>query len=130
MEEQKVKANVPSTWIMDDKDPSYYKNIFLNNAKMRVKTTEKIYNYLNFVYNSIEQMIELDAKRDPEIPSITDDLNNLKKDLEHIRDYCETMHDNARKDMVYLLSKDFEKYINEKKQEIKKEIENAQKNHN
>lgn len=127
MEEQKIKANVPSTWLLDDKDPAYYKNLFLNNARMRVKTTESIYNKVNSVYNSIVQMIELDGKRDPEIPSVSDDLNELKKDIEHIREYVEKIHENTRNDMVYLLSKDFDKYINEKKQEIKKELENETK---
>ena len=70
MEEQKIKANIPSTWLLDDKDPAYYKNLFLNNARMRVKTSESIYNKVNSVYNSIVQMIELDGKRDPEIPSV------------------------------------------------------------
>ena len=127
MEEQKVKTNVPSTWLLDDKDPAYYKNMFLNNAKMRVKTSETMYGRINSVYNAIEQMIELDGNRDPEIPSISDDLENLKKDISHIRDYVEKIHENVRKDMVYLLSKDFDKYINEKKQEIKKELENETK---
>lgn len=127
MEEQKIKANIPSTWLLDDKDPAYYKNLFLNNARMRVKTSESIYNKVNSVYNSIVQMIELDGKRDPEIPSVSDDLNELKKDIEHIREYVEKIHENTRNDMVYLLSKDFDKYINEKKQEIKKELENETK---
>ena len=127
MEEQKIKMDVPSTWILDNKDPAYYKNMFLNNARMRVKTSENIYNRINSVYNLIEQLIELDSKRDPEIESISDELINLKKDIEHIRDYAEKLSEKTREENVYLLSKDFEKYINEKKQEIKKELENGKK---
>jgi predicted transcriptional regulator len=127
MEEQKVKVNTPSHWILDDKDPAYYKNIFLNNSKMRVKTSENIYNRINSAYNLIEQMIELDSKRDPEIESVAKELIDLKKDIEHIKDYAEKLYEKTREENVYLLSKDFEKYINEKKQEIKKELENEKK---
>ena len=81
----------------------------------------------NSAYNLIEQMIELDSKRDPEIESVAKELIDLKKDIEHIKDYAEKLYEKTREENVYLLSKDFEKYINEKKQEIKKELENEKK---
>lgn len=114
--ENEVKVDFkPSNWFLDEKKPEYYKNRFLNSCVMRIKQTKSILPRFNNIINGLDSLLELELSRDPQMGNRYNDLQMLKKDVEHCQNFMMEYLQDCQTELNELHSKDFEKYIEEQK---------------
>lgn len=107
-----MSTEEPSTFFFDKKDAKYYKNQSLNNCKTRSRYVSKLYNALINCKNIIDQMIELEDKKDYYIPP-DDNIKDIRDNIEYTFDYLEKYKTNLDTEMQDLLARDFEKIAEE-----------------
>lgn len=114
----------PSQWFIDEKDAKYYRNKYLNNIQMSIKTLKKLENHIVSIDNNINQLLELDASKDPDLANISE-ISDIKNDISSIKNNYEVILRNLEENKQELLVKDYDKILdNNTKQIIQRENEN------
>lgn len=116
--------------LLDNKDAAYYKNRFLNSCVMRIKQCNSLPSKFNSIFNIIDALIELELSRDPEIGNRINDLNSLKKDLEHCYEFLQQYSSECQEEVQILRAKDFEQFIQTQNENIRNKIEQEKKEKN
>jgi len=112
----------PSTYIIDNKDASYYKNAFLNNCKSRTRHINRLYNSLINCKNILHQIIILEQQKDPYIQKDTQ-IENVMEKIEDCITSIECYNNNTKEEMQDLLARDFEEITRNNTNKIK-DLEN------
>lgn len=111
MSEKNNNEIKPSTFILDNKDAAYYRNLFCNVVRNQSNYCTRCINAINTICNNIDQMINSDEKRDPNTDSYKETYNSWKNLLGSISDEIKHVMEKLTKDYVMLKSKDYEEIL-------------------
>ena len=114
----------PSVYFFDEyKDASYYKNRFLNNCKSRNRNIRKLYNSFMSCKVTLDQIMELENKKDPLASKDTDKLEELEKNIDSCIEILQEFNDHVNTETQELLTRNFEDILTKNVQKVK-DIEN------
>lgn len=108
----------PSAVFLDNKNGSYYRNMFMNNCKMGIRYCNKIKSQLNTIKQTKELIKELDLTSDPDYEPILSDIQDIELNLRELNKKIEALSEKYQYRFNELGSKDFQKLLDEHTQKI------------
>jgi len=103
----------PSAVFLDNKNASYYKNMFMNNCKMGMRYCSKIKLQLNNIKQVKEMIKELDLTSDPDYEPILKDIQDIELNLRELNKKVDALSEKYQKRFAETSCKDFQKLLDE-----------------
>jgi hypothetical protein len=113
----------PSQWFLDDKDAKYYKNLYFNNNRLMKNTINRCYNHIISINNNINELLELESKKDPFLQPIKE-IEEFKNIVDELLQKYEIISQRCMEDSSDLTTRDYEKIISDNIDHINKKENN------
>jgi hypothetical protein len=113
----------PSQWFLDDKDAKYYKNLYFNNNRLMKNTINRCYNHIISINNNINELLELESKKDPFLQPIKE-IEEFKNIVDELLQKYEIISQRCMEDSSDLATRDYEKIISDNIDHINKKENN------